>query len=98
MSYLRGQSFEWTATFTSAAGTPVTPASVVFTATNPRNEKTLYTAPNAAIANPSTGVYILTITLTLAGPWRFDAVGTGMPARKHINVHPLWGDDATVPA
>lgn len=70
-TYLQGDTAVFTATFANDSG-PITTTPVRFTVQDGKGTRTIYSYPGAAqIANPSSGVYKLTLAIPLdayAGP------------------------------
>lgn len=67
-----------TVTFKNVAGVLTDPTTVVFLTLSPAGTETPYTSPDAAIANPSVGVWTFTFPapLTEPGSWYLRAKGT----------------------
>lgn len=73
-----GDSITSTFTFTNTeTGDNVDPTTVTLKALDPLGNETTYSSGDSEWANPSVGVYKLTITVSTAGWWTFAAVGTG---------------------
>lgn len=72
-----GDKPEITATFRTSAGVLTNPTTVTFITRTPAGVETATTSANAAITNPSTGVYVYTFpdALTEEGIWTVRAKG-----------------------
>lgn len=81
VKYLIGDQPQVTATFTNAANVLTDPTTVTFIFVDPTGAQTTTASPNAAITNPSTGVWTYTwpgsTGILVAGmyAWRVKGVG-----------------------
>ena len=66
-----GDQVKATATFTNLAGVLTTPTTVQFQVEDADGLETSYTQASPEVANPSTGVWTLTFTITTNAPGRW---------------------------
>lgn len=85
MSYDIGDRIRLTASFTTMAGAPVDPATLVCRIKTPGSTITSYTyGTDAALVQDSTGVYHIDVDVSSSGTWywRFAGTGNGQAAEE----------------
>lgn len=78
-----------TVDFTNAAGAPTNPTTVTFSVINPTGvtSQTNYVSGSSGqVTNPSTGRFVLSLPVTLAGPWLIRCKGVGAVAQVATGV------------
>ena len=87
-----GDTITTTGTFTLVDHVTVAdPTTITATTINPAATTTIYTyGTSAELTRTSTGIYVLTLTLSTAGLWRIGMTGTGAVSKSGImSVHVL---------